>query len=74
MRRDTKPDGGPVYPSQYKVGPGGSVDAENLGISLRDWFAGQALASMSVTLEVSTVVVAMRAYAVADAMLAERAK
>lgn len=46
-------------------------------VSLRDWFAGQALAGMFANQsydEVMPVDMALQAYGAADAMLAERAK
>lgn len=47
------------------------------GMTLRDWFAGQALAMAApayVNLPESAEILARRCFAVADAMLAERAK
>ena len=48
------------------------------GMSLRDWFAGQALGSMTVPPDYSkgpcNAAMAERAFVIADAMLAERAK
>ena len=64
-------DGGPAFPcDSMKQFP------TQEGMSLRDWFAGQALASMDTdgfTLALIEAVV-RRAYVIADAMLAERAK
>ena len=81
---NTKPDGGPAFPHpinkheagmQYKI-----VD----GMSLRDWFAGQALAAGLNGLE--GVIgpdesqadfgkrMSAMSYAIADAMIAERSK
>ena len=66
-------DGGPAFP----------IESEGLKIGLRDWFAGQALASMdtdsrfiSERFQATDFMkdVARRAYIIADAMLAERAK
>jgi hypothetical protein len=75
-----KNDGGPAFPQrangcddkgQWNVGP-------FPGMSLRDWFAGQALASMTVAPDYSAgpcnSEMARRAYVIADSMLAERAK
>ena len=42
------------------------------GMTLRDWFAGQALGSLSMASDLKTV--AEIAYQVADAMLEQRAK
>lgn len=69
----TKPDGGPAYPGTC------DCDAHKLfvakdGMSLRDWFAGQAL---DVILYEHTIVpseTAQKAYEIADAMIAERGK
>lgn len=50
-------------------------DDDGTGMSLRDWFAGQALAMTApayVNLPESAEILARRCYAVADAMLAER--
>lgn len=94
-------DGGPVFPSGERF----SIDAKGRrddrmamplhdGMSLRDWFAGQALAGiLAVTVDQETEsgqyahgplcspglehdrnLVAKDAFAIADAMLAERAK
>ena len=41
------------------------------GMSLRDWFAGQALSALSTTMS-DPEPMARRAYAIADAMLIER--
>lgn len=46
----------------------------NLGMTLRDHFAGQALTAMADTDEVSPEQIATYCYQVADAMLAEREK
>ena len=70
----TKKDGGPAFP----VAPG-------LGMTLRDWFAGQALAASYklVVKEYSSICdddeqfwewAAKDAYGIADAMIAEREK
>ena len=64
-------DGGPAFPKHWLDEVG--------GMSLRDWFAGQVaggMAAFSGTAGVSYGPgdIAGRAYQVADAMLAERAK
>lgn len=65
-------DGGAAFP----LHPGISPDWTNsAGMSLRDWFAGQALAMTApayVSLPQSAEVLAKRCYLVADAMLAAR--
>lgn len=37
-------DGGPAFPEAIAVGPTGNVYPGYSGMTLRDWFAGQALA------------------------------
>lgn len=67
---DKPNDGGPAFP--YTDAKGFVSD----GMSLRDWFAGQALASMDTdgwTL-IGMQSIAQRAYDLADAMIAEREK
>ena len=78
-------DGGPAFPHGEKHGDGSHFHSYP-GMSLRDWFAGQALAGIfaggyrtkeiqdmaSGTMGASTP--AGACYALADAMLAERAK
>ena len=62
MKRD---DGGPAFPCGADLQP---------GMTLRDWFAGQALSQMPDTAAAVGREVATLAYAIADAMIAERAK
>jgi uncharacterized protein YodC (DUF2158 family) len=66
---DRLKDGGPAFPREY-------THKGCSGMSLRDWFAGQALANSRTFFgENSSATpedVALQAYAVADAMLAER--
>jgi hypothetical protein len=66
---DHPKDGGPAFPREY-------MHTGHSGMSLRDWFAGQALANSRTFFgENSSATpedVALQAYAVADAMLAER--
>ena len=69
----TKPnDGGPAFPGEC----GNDPKDLRRGMSLRDWFAGQALAGMLADHEMNATpeVYAEWAHKVADAMLAERAK
>jgi hypothetical protein len=65
----TKDDGGPAFPSQWD-------DKDNEGMSLRDWFAGQALAGLVRSDQPdgfpAWVGHALDAYALADAMLEAR--
>ncbi len=92
----SKPDGGPAFPGDSKIGSpftrsgsdqngGWSETITEItvqsGMSLRDWFAGQALVGMypharAITRpgEEASPIWARMAYAIADAMLAERAK
>lgn len=63
-------DGGAAFPK-----PNCDELHAELGMSLRDWFAGQTLAGMIAENEwytQSTTTVAMRAYQLADAMIAAR--
>ena len=62
-------DGGPAFP--YTVGAVG--EELHVGMSLRDWFAGMALAEVPDPLtEDDAPKTARLAYAIADAMLVER--
>ena len=67
-------DGGPAFPLPSEVGirhfndPGAYP-----GISLRDWFAGKALVTLREK-DYYHVDLAQKAYSIADAMIAERAK
>lgn len=74
-------DGGPAFPFPSDDGPGQFPPAR--GMSLRDWFAGQALAGILAGGFADTIPhddvngggdAAFFAYQYADAMLAERAK
>lgn len=79
-------DGGPAFPNtsigQASGGnAGGCLAQSDPGMTLRDWFAGQALCGMfnsySLTIPAGQTVAEARAkiaYLVADAMLAEREK
>jgi hypothetical protein len=81
-------DGGPAFPrplSLYKPSQlqtpqlGDYFSAAQGGMSLRDWFAGQALAGDMATMTTTDARfhaerIAERCYLVADALLAERAK
>jgi hypothetical protein len=70
-------DGGPAFPLQVIASPNSEIQH---GMSLRDWFAGQALSSIPLRNwnvdEVGADAVAQAwatcAYRVADLMLAER--
>lgn len=74
-------DGGPAFPNVPVDAPNhGLITASewgaDTGMSLRDWFAGQALAgiwaSFESTDEPELSIVAEMAYETADAMLSER--
>jgi hypothetical protein len=73
-----KNDGGPAYPAPAQPKTDWSLEDVTSGMSLRDWFAGQALAGLfrhSNWIQAPDAEeVARRAYVVADAMLAERSK
>jgi hypothetical protein len=65
-------DGGPAFPS---VGEGfGNPSYSAPGMTLRDWFAGQALAGALAdpTCDLSPIELAKKIYEFADAMLAAR--
>jgi len=72
----TQKDGGPAF-AALATSPMGDVHHQP-GMSLRDWFAGQAMAAMysrspdEAPFKMSDLTA--KAYAAADAMLAERAK
>jgi hypothetical protein len=83
-------DGGPAFPHQVRVHDYDPATGLRVispitdeGMSLRDWFVGQALAgwlgsygadSNHPVLNETTGMVAQHSYAMADAMLAERRK
>jgi len=76
---EAKQDGGPAFPqsdlSAYGMGPSATGTD---GMSLRDWFAGQALAGCLASITTTGPIpnleksVAQSAYDYADAMLAAR--
>lgn len=67
-------DGGPAFPQATVVrNEYGRAFQEQLpGMSLRDWFAGQALAGRLIEPESSDIQAAAWAYGLADAMLTAR--
>lgn len=76
---EAKDSGGPAYPSPNDVQVGQFQSAGHPGMTLRDWFAGQALTAVSIqafddelTVEQNARVAAVWAYTVADAMLEAR--
>lgn len=73
-------DGGPAFPKPLDPYPNAQgMESGSHGMSLRDWFAGQALAAMSADLkrnqEYGSAMeeLAGKAFAIADAMLKVRA-
>ncbi len=69
-------DGGPAFPTDMRQFENGTwfdqiVDGRS-GMSLRDWFAGQALVGMLAHGKWPPQDIPSQAYAAADAMLAER--
>lgn len=78
-------DGGPAFPTS-RIEPASeamqaigtyTIDVEYPGMSLRDWFAGRALATLDVQAHVShpaADALAKSAYEIADAMLQARIK
>lgn len=69
-------DGGQAFPRTWTAGSNGEYwpDSES-GMSLRDWFAGQALTGLiHKDVEADPRRIAKGAYIIADAMLAERQK
>lgn len=68
-------DGGAAFPRLVPPVTNWSLEDVTSGMSLRDWFAGQALAAVIAhTDRERWAWAAERAYEVADAMLAERSK
>ena len=64
----SKNDGGPAYPSLRETG-----ESAGRGMSLRDWFAGQALSGILASeRDAGAPDLAREAYLYADAMLAAR--
>ena len=69
MSYETKKDGGPAFPMASDISGHWS------GMTLRDWFAGQALrARWGDGTAMTEIEAAQMAYQLADAMLAERSK
>lgn len=69
-------DGGYAFPQPDSDQSGWTSDDHPRGMSLRDWFAGMALAGLSANSahEVTTKREAEIAYGQADEMIAERSK
>ena len=66
-----KEDGGPAYPTEYT---NNDRMLGCLGMSLRDYFAGQFLSTYVADGIPKAEKIALACYEMADAMLAERAK
>ena len=64
-----KDDGGPAFPTMMAKAGGDEV-----GMTLRDWFAGQVLAGLVNGRRENVHLFASEAYSIADALLAQRAK
>ncbi len=64
----SKANDGPAFPTD------GEYAGFQSGMSLRDWFAGMSLARLVNEEKRSPTAVAILAYQIADAMLAERSK
>lgn len=64
-------DGGPAFPLHPKID---ITDADYVGMSLRDYFAAQAMTGLIMQGQLDYGDVVLRAYLVADAMIAERSK
>ena len=87
---EVKNDGGPAFPQErishveaLSAGPSAPAHAvphyvHDGGMSMRDWFAGHALAGMASNSRIPDAfqsdVIAMMAFRIADAMIAERSK
>ena len=69
-------DGGPAFPFGPFGDPERDAGQAGPGMTLRDWFAGQALEGVLAFtgVPIGEKVTAADAYAIADAMLAERQK
>ena len=73
MKTESHNNGGPAFPN---VPSDPQYQSWDEGMSLRDWFAGQAIASVSFsTMQRSSIKeIAEHSYALADAMLEARNK
>jgi hypothetical protein len=64
-------DGGPAFPVADTIHTDGQVQFGFNGMTLRDYFAGQALAGMPWSYEISLKDQSKQCFQIADAMLAE---
>ena len=67
-------DGGPAYPVVELDRLTGHPVDQHMGMTMRDWFAGQFLSTYVADGIPKAEKIAMACYEMADAMLAERAK
>ena len=68
-------DGGPAFPRPSVYDPEDAIFCMGQsGMSLRDWFAGQAMAGITSSSGFRPSTAAKEAYAFADAMLEKRAE
>lgn len=69
-------DGGPAFPGGMNWHPKSGDPAHQTGMTLRDWFAGQALSNPRTFPAdwMCTQDIADQAYAIADAMISARSK
>ena len=65
-------DGGPAFPSDLVIGNAVTAKKPYDGMSLRDYFAGQALVGLCGYEQQTWADIAVRAYRAADAMLEAR--
>ena len=73
----SKEDGGPAFPYSALSPEGVEVYKDSDGMTLRDYFAAKAMQgfmSRSLIPGFDEEMIALKAYEIADAMLAERAK
>ena len=66
----SKDNGGPAFPCDYE----GSTRSDASGLAIRDYFAAKAMQQMAGGGHTTWADLAADAYAIADAMLKERAK
>ena len=68
---DVSKTGGPAFPFEFR--DDGNPSVSSPGMTLRDWFAGQAITNLSGDVN-DTEGLAREAYKIADALLKEREK
>lgn len=69
-----KPDGGNAFPVREEKVGGSTYQNAAPGITVRDYFAAKALTAFAGIYQGDLKCAAQKAYAVADAMIAERSK